>query len=373
VWRNLGDLNVKSWMGSKKFLDEATSVRMLSVSISGLSAGTYNQVYFPDSHILSRINIAIDAEKSSFHVSLRSRVSDVEVIAKYSSYLLLLRVVRENVCRKIDKEKWDNLEVAWEAELMQTGNPESDNLGFSKEIEYSSSARIVRYGKTSNEKALVSISIELHFRCDMISIMLHRDDDRARKEGTGYDMIVLCGWGLDAVYVKKEEVGNCITASIGKVYVFDLCGNERSCNVSSSVPASFAVLVEGYSAGNATERSDAQLVIKINRPMSPLSATNVDIVVNFLSVTMLAKPMEDVSAFLRCTWALGGQDSTQANEAKKLACNEEGHAETNGTETHIPAKTRKTCLAVKLVLHYPRLIFSADETEKHSRALVLEG
>ena len=69
-----------------------------------------------DSAILSNIDMSIEVSKTESLISLATKLSDVHISLSYTNYVTVLHVVKENIARRLDKKRWDNLEVAWEKE-----------------------------------------------------------------------------------------------------------------------------------------------------------------------------------------------------------------------------------------------------------------
>ena len=161
-------------------------------------------------------------------------------------------------------------------------------------------------------------------------------------------------------------------------------------------PCPFKVLVEGYDAlaesgdpeGFALTNSDAldsskgpQFVVSVDTcPASSTAGfgslsesglppdakvTVARVVINHLSVNALVRPFRDIAAFLSCEWNSDLDDSpphlSPSEQSKKVTA-EDGTVVTKGKG-----------IELKVVSHYPRVFFLADESDPHSRALVLRG
>ena len=164
-------------------------------------------------------------------------------------------------------------------------------------------------------------------------------------------------------------------------------------------PCPFHVLAEGYAPDDekvaSSSRPDGaadgpQFVVTVDR--CPASSTGVigslsdyqlprdskvtvaRVVVNFLSVNAMIRPFKEIVAFLSCQWP--------SRYSHKISPTEPGEEkkEINSGVTDDEIETRTTPnrgesrgFQLKLVAHYPRLFFLADEGDPHSRALVLRG
>ena len=115
---SLGDANVNSWFEEDKKKDKHDSSqspeewwRMLSLSLTGLSAGTYE----PKASALTGFSAAtkpIDLEillrkptSRGRDLSLKGKLSFVDVSLSYTDYVLLRATVQDNVGKTIDVEK----------------------------------------------------------------------------------------------------------------------------------------------------------------------------------------------------------------------------------------------------------------------------
>lgn len=89
--------------------------------------------------------------------------------------------------------------------------------------------------------------------------------------------------------------------------------------------------------------------------------TEARVVINYLSVNPLIRPLRDIVSFMTCSWSRGEKSLKivgSPGTTPEIAVN--GGQSSSGFQ-------------VKLVAHYPRVFFVADESDPHSRALVLRG
>ena len=159
-------------------------------------------------------------------------------------------------------------------------------------------------------------------------------------------------------------------------------------------PCPFAVLAEGYLSADDNDavvlgESDLdgpEFVISIDTcPASsttgfgPLSETSLPpdtkvtlakVVVNYLSLNALIRPFREIADFLSCEWPTSVEQSPKCMRVDEV-------------ELHITEKSKFPKIdmihdsfrgfQLKVVAHYPRVFFLADESDLHSRALVLKG
>lgn len=170
-------------------------------SVLGLGWNAYYDQTLKRSHDLP-IDLHFDLRKpmnKEKAVRVKGHLSYVVMRLKYSDYCLLRAALK-----KTDMSKWDNIEKAyWMEEAREKGSAEfplNDAQSMEQEVEYSSSARFVRYGtkarvvsrkrpaskmgsshdaqspaaNTNDDSDKV---IDFGFKMDGIRLTLHRDDD----------------------------------------------------------------------------------------------------------------------------------------------------------------------------------------------------
>lgn len=159
-------------------------------------------------------------------------------------------------------------------------------------------------------------------------------------------------------------------------------------------PCPFVVLAEGYlsSDNNDTvvlEESDLdgpEFVISVD--ICPASSTNgflplsgtalppetkvtvAKVVINYLSLNAIIRPFREIADFFACAWPIRSEISPRSQSTNKT--------ELNTTEKKKSPENEKLNyslkgLQLKVVAHYPRVFFLADESDLNSRALVLKG
>ncbi|GKY92046.1 hypothetical protein MPSEU_000176100 [Mayamaea pseudoterrestris] len=372
----LGDFTIKSWIDSRSL------ARKLAVVVCGLSLMRYKTVPNTDqttikSTIVSEIDFAVELEKSRVLLLSQIEISEVHVPLRYTDYVLLMAVFEGNVGRKTDKLAWNNLEAAWDklASQGQAGGGEQE--AFSNDLVYSSSARLIRYGKNEDEAAhkLKPIEVNIQVQCDRLSLVLHRDDCSVTlidSVTTGQDVVLFIISRLRVVYQERDTIES-VAVSLHRVHMFDV--RERSIRHGSDannlcpMPSEGTVMAEGYSIQTSTDDADNQIDVTIDR--SP-SRMDVSLVVNYLSLTALVKPCEEMSEFFSCSWGAPDHAYCKRKDMREFGqFSDDDHFKAVAVDVNVTGVPR--CFGIKLVFHYPRFIFIADESDRHSRALVLEG
>lgn len=422
--------------------------RMLSLRISNCSAGVYARKGPEDNVFLSALNEPVDLslvlQKSAWQnrgLSLRGKLSVVNMSLKYSEYCLINAVIKGNVGRKVDPSAWDNMEKAYDLEQnseKDDSQPNQTAMHPSKHVEYASGARRIRYGakaiqaktqpaQDSKPEDEGSNSIDVKFLLDGFALKLHRDDyveesgEANTSSSIGYDMILLRVQVVEVSIVGKASNDISLHLSLYRVGLFDL--GDRGRLVREALirkrgerkrgrikelrsPCAFHVLVEGYSppkrGASEVEKSifgpgqnDAQLVITVDRvPATSVGTigslenpaqdrndngkvTIARVVVNFLTVNALIRPLKEVLAFFAMSWQAKnntGVSQRDLDHGTGSTFTKAVHQENErARKLSISNKSTVSCLQIKIVLHYPRLFFVADESDPHSRALVLRG
>ncbi len=159
-------------------------------------------------------------------------------------------------------------------------------------------------------------------------------------------------------------------------------------------PCPFVVLAEGYLSGDENDsvvreeldKDGPEFVISVDT--CPASSTNgflpnsetalppetkvtvAKVVVNYLSLNAIVRPFREIADFFSCTWPVRSDISPRHQTPNKI--------EPHTTEKKKPPDTDKAGdslrgLQLKVVAHYPRIFFLADESDLNSRALVLKG
>jgi hypothetical protein len=429
--------------------------RILSLKLSGFCSGLMRRGLDFDtlSSATNPLDLDILLQKPTGKgkkLSIQGQLSCIEMSLCYCDYALLKAVARDNIGRRIDTEKWDNVEKAyWMEETQNDPNEDisefeqADVLKSSAErVAYSSNARFVRYGNsgkkglsgyrkevadssTSEKKKNTASSntLDIRFDLDGLSLTLRRDDlveGFFDGEDVGDDLAAAFHYDVALLKVDKVEVICTANAagdasfnlSLFRIGLFDLGDSGRLVRERfyASLPAEvasrhrgslngirqpcpFYVLAEGYksSSDEGLEESSAdgpQFVVTVDA--CPASSTTgfgslsecglppdtkvtvARIVINYLSLNALIRPFREIVDFLSCEWPSQSgavslvSEASGENEAKFIA------VMATSSDDRIP-KTASRGFQLKLVAHYPRIFFLADESDANSRALVMRG
>lgn len=421
--------------------------RILALDLSGFQVGIRENDSF--AAVTNSIDLGIYLRKPTSkggELSLRGKLSFVDLVLRYTDYSLIRCVADDNVGRKIDTDKWDNIEKAYWSEEVDgenatvTGSEEGQIKLIENRVEYSSNARFVRYGKAGKRKLKTEkkgsidskeedlspskssegggSSIDLKFVLDGLSLKLTRDDtpDGIGEEDLAsafcYDIILLRVQIVEISMTTSETGEVSFHLSLFRLGLFDLGdggrlvreryyaallrgspNSTRSTRKGPRRPCPFQVIAEGYIPGEDENGIDVvngkqdgpQLVVTVDRGSTtsagkigtfetlelPADAkfTTARVVVNYLSVNVLIRPLKEALAFFGCDWPIHGrqlraaiQESTETGKLKPIL------------SSHPPPKlARSEGFQLKLVAHYPRVFFLADESDDHTRALVLRG
>lgn len=398
--------------------EQADWWRMLSLKIANFSAGIFNRVgdsIVGTNDLNSPLDLTLIFQKSKYRgaVMSRCRVSLVNMTLKYSQYCQLYAVMKENIGSYIDREKWDNIEKAYDLEVKAT----EEQFPHPNRVEYASGARHVRFGTRSQlkqqrqdgvpdttnvENSLKDkdAEVDMQFTFDGFSLKLRRDDP-VDVSAFEYDMVLLRVLLVEASISNKASEDFSFQLSLYRIGLFDLGDHGRKMfnkerNLPEArLPCAFSVLVEDYSNvddstashdfEDSKKRDDAQLVVTVDRvpasslgtigsPDNPVRQQKGDgkvmvakVVLNFLSVNALIRPFKELGAFLALSWP---------SPKLKFAPSVDGANVLGDERKELPTKKKVSsysCLQVKLVAHYPRIFFVAEENDPHSRALVLRG
>ena len=260
-------------------------------------------------------------------------------------------------------------------------------------------------------------NLDIRYELDGLSLRLRRDDkvegldDMSVAQQFNYD-IVLLRVQLVEVSVKTNASGDTsFHLSLFRIGLFDLGDSGRlvreqfltSLPTKRSqmkrygglrLPCPFSVLAEGYapdedkddSPENIPSTDGPQLVITVDRcPISSVGSigslteselpddtkvTVARVVINYLSVNALVRPFQEVVAFLSCGWP-SATVRLQTLENTEALMKNKGKEEISYPSSGTSSINR--VFQLKLVAHYPRVFFLADESDPHSRALVLRG
>lgn len=363
---------MRSWISDGREDTRSVATRMLTVVLLGFSVGVYRNpsISWEESFIASDVDVSVDLRMSSAEVVVACRLSDLFVRLSYTEYSLICLILQENIGEKMKKERWDNVETEWENEVAENVNELSARSIFSNDVIYSSSARLVRYGRRNVSSTLRTLTVSLTL--GTVSLVLQRDDGDL---AVPYDMLLLEGQDFDFEIGRKEDGDEWLNLSLRRLFVFDLGKLGRHAHMSSSNEvdeadwSSRSVLVTGYSPAERTSGGsngsefESQIVIKIDKLHAPSNEIKVVFVVSFLSVAAFVGPTRDLVQFLSCKWPILSADYPPTRMVSE---------KTPTIESKISVAAPRQW-NLRFVLHYPRLLFAADESDPHSRALVVRG
>ncbi len=262
-------------------------------------------------------------------------------------------------------------------------------------------------------------TIDVKFILDGLSLKLTRDDaldgiDEERLASEFWYDILLLRVQVVEISLSSTDTGDIsFHLSLFRLGLFDLGDRGRSIRehydsslATSSVsskkrirkgprqPCPFQIIAEGYDPEgeqNGTvpsvskKQDEPQFVVTMERyPTSSAGASRASsdldlppgsqvtiarIVVNYLSLNILIRPVKEALSFVSCEWHLLKHTRLNLSPQPEIAEQPKtfGPAETS---ENIP---RNGEFQLKIVAHYPRVFFLADESYRNSRALVLRG
>ena len=379
----LAKCELNSWNANNR--DSVESQRMLSILLLGLSIDVNRNIEASKkvkNQLLSEVNVSLNVSVSPSISIVACQLSDVVVRLSYLDYLALQRIMSNNVGCKVDKSKWDNLEVAWEKETGNIGQEVDEQKTFSNGVMYSTNARLVRYGqgeKLNSKKPSANVNL----RFESLSVLLRRDDIWDFPAAP-YDMVLARVQDFEFELGRKEDGGQWLNASVKQIFVFDLGRSGRKERRSSGKMhdalqiADYAtVLLQGYTPLHNQRKDsdfDSQIVLKVDRDAPPAGLTKVVIVVSFLSIAPMVGPLRDVIDFVTCEWDASASLETDSQHTESPVRNDDIGLESEATvQPSAPTSSPQRIFRVQFVSHYPRLVFAADENDLQSKALVLRG
>ena len=245
---------------------------------------------------------------------------------------------------------------------------------------YSTSARLVRYGQKKGGSGSSKKSVRLKLFFGSLSIILRRDDN-VDSSSEPYDMILARCQGFELDVGQKDGGDRWLNASLNKVFVFDLGFGGRLSRLSlyrrvdHNVGDSFSVIVQGYSPPERSRELetgaefDSQIILKIENDASS-RVTKFTVIMSCLSSTASLGALKELTQFFGCKWPASDLSST--HQAATESADFDGLPET-GPQASGSTKKAAHEYQMRFVLHYPRLVFVADEYDRQSRALVLRG
>ena len=273
--------------------------------------------------------------------------------------------------------------------------------------------------------------LECLFSLEGLRLKLHRNDrleglETLSSKGSDfdsafcYDIVVLRADSIE-ISVNVTSAGDkSLQLSLRRLGVFDLGDGGRLARAryyqtlmeldSSSEaikmnfqanrnPCAFSVLVEGYSPsedqvgthdseGRTPEEPQLLLTVDICSASSSGIAREDSIsskddnndkivlarmVFNYLSVNALIRPLREILAFLTCSWPLHDTGGGISNGEVVHELDGNMGRSVDKLEESAKLVSFRKGLQLKVVAHYPRIFFLADESDPCSRALVLRG
>lgn len=448
-----GDVNLQSWfeeaVSAKKDITDSEWWRVLSLKVTGFSYGLVRMRSSFDtlSSATNPIDLDIMLRKPTIKgrtLSVRGIMSCFDVVLNYEDYALLRAVVKDNIGRYINTDKWDNVEKAYElenqdAEQKSGLQPQIEADGeVSNKVAYSDNARFVRYGKggkkgikkadtgiteaKDNDPSQSNSAQTLDVRFDLagVALKLRRNDlpegivEEDDIAAAFYYDVMLLRVGVVEVLTTANASGDVsFSLSLFRVGLFDLGDSGRlirqryyhslpSDDIASRErkkkalpqPCPFVVLAEGYLSpgdNDTLEHEESDLdgpdfVISVDS--CPASSTNgfspdsetalppetkvtvAKVVINYLSLNAITRPFREIADFFSCAWPIRSDISSRYHRVSKSVENTTGKKKS--TESH-KGKNSLRGIQLKVVAHYPRVFFLADESDLNSRALVLKG
>ena len=316
----LGDVEFKSWFEEKSLKKSTSECILMNIEKEVESCTTENDTDQKDwwrclsLSILNMGHHCASQEKFDLHLSLRKplwysktiivrgNLSYVDTILKYQDWVLLRSIIQDNIGKSVDERKWDNIE-----KIAATNEDLAVDFAFTSsdnEVTYAQGARFVRYGGKSRAEASSSdpkeeyVAVDFSMELDGLCLTLRRDDFplTATNIDCNYD------YDLLRLRVKHVNLGAKVNATgtktaFIKLFKMDLTDLGESGRLARSMAftnetmhkkLAFSKIAEGYGPiGDGT--SAPQLVVTLDMPNGDTPTAKV--VVNYLSVTMLLKPL----------------------------------------------------------------------------------
>ena len=100
----------------------------------------------------------------------------------------------------------------------------------------------------------------------------------------------------------------------------------------------------------------------------------VRVVINYLSVNPLIRPLRETISFLTCSWSVPHlEESALLTSGILRVPSQNVGGLVDYIEQDAAHSASRRGFQLKLVAHYPQIFFLADESDPNSRALVLRG
>lgn len=314
----------------------------------------------------------LEVEKGPTFVVANATVSPVELLLRYTDFLELLRVFRDNLGRSIERADWDNLEVEWERQHgSESWMPTPESPRFSNDVTYSENARHIRYGMQKHKDGAI-VQLDFRVACESFSLVIQRDDELTVNGVGAYDIVLLVVRVLRTSLSRHQDGLESASVSLGTLALFDLGLRTKLAGTGTSgndlASRDYCVMVEGYPPSRGHGEFDSQIVFSCDRGQGSSNDWNISLLVNYLSLAPYTRPLEEIFAFFTCSF-----DTTQVSKTESVSHDETvGPAATEAAGA-VPVQMKARSLNVKLVMHYPRFIFVAEDKQRFSRALILQG
>jgi hypothetical protein len=398
--------------------------RVLSVSVLGLgwrvNKGS-REVLSNLLHIENPVNVHLQMQKPPLQENLPSvvhcKVTAMEFILRYSEYILLRAVLKENLMKKVDKTLWDNPE--------DTFTVDED---LPHKVRYSENARFVRYGGTAeindatsqNQEVStpkkVTTTLDLNLSLDGLALVLHRDDSGPKQKGNmmAYDIVL---FEIDDIHLYMNLNSDSTKRGTIKLNSFALTDIGDAGRLAREAlksidfyedglqrtrarnPSAFTVIAKGYyycvADGDITKQllKDPQLIISFDTNKSSSSdidinglnigvdnkntlMTSVRITLNHMNINPLIRPLREIADFISGTWTI----EYSFHESRHLSTLEGGDVVSKINQSEEALKVQPEALTrkfrgmnISIITNYPRVFLVADETDQFTRALVLRG
>lgn len=370
----IGDFLVRSWSSPDPLLE-------VEGSITDFCCKVYGQVVdvIEGNKVLENIDVLLYTQKmADGRMEVKCGVSDVLARICYTDYVHTMRVIRENIKLHGNSTQWKEVGFDWERDdADEEGENESTLISVSpsKSGESVPSGRLVGFGENTskNLSATSAGAIEVTFALSDVSIILRRNDV-GPESFVEYDMVLFRGEQFDLAVTSSKE-GETASFSVKRMFAFDLgeqgrvLRSTRSYSGAEVGPMPIAILIEDYSSPEQTPRSeengeDSLVMVRLDRPKINSADTKISIVVSRLSLAALFRPLQEITEFIGEAWS-------KPEEGLLLEQQESPNQQDRDLEVKEDLPRRS--LALRFVLHYPRIMFVADEGDPHSRSLILRG
>jgi len=329
----LGEISVMSWYEARR----DGSWRILDLNVKGFGGGDVLQTPVDFALKLDKLSKSRMVEKGGLGlINIVAKVSMVDILVRYSEWQKLRVILRENF-GDIDERSWENIER--EAEQM-----------------LAEGARRVRYGKkisdeppaadTSSAPEATSVLISAVLELERMSVTLHRDDE-------------LCGTPYDLARIDLTMAKTTLSVSSNSAKVFDFsCMHVKLTDLAERNLA-FSTLIEGFDEDKSAADDPLPRIV-VQCCSSPTADPSVSLVFNQVVVNLLIQPMVEITEFIKGRWT---PDREEAPRPRPVA---KGDESSN-------SEPKNNNFKIKVSAHNPRFFLLADETDVHSRALVLRG